>query len=77
MTTPAHSLPEPDIRAGALAALDLIETGSSAVYCTACSAQPGQPCRDLDAGRRHTERSWMLRNNIIATLRHHLELPVA
>lgn len=72
MTT--TDLPTPDLRNGSLTALRLIETGPRAVYCTACFAQPEQPCRGLDRGT-HRERGWMLRNNLIATLRHSLELP--
>lgn len=69
-------LPVPDLRNGSLAALRLIETGPGSVYCTACFAQPDHPCRDAGAGHYHRERGWMLHSNIIATLRHHLELPI-
>jgi len=68
-------LPAPDPHAGGLAVLHLIETGPRAVDCTRCTAQPGDPCQGVDRGH-HTERSWLLRDHVIATLRHHLRLPM-
>lgn len=68
------TLPAPDVREGATTALRLIEIGPRAVYCTNCAAAPGQPCRGVEHGH-HRERQWMVRNQVVATLRHHLELP--
>ena len=67
-------LPDPDPRHGALIALHLIEHGPEGVECTRCGAQENQPCAGLDRGHHH-ERGWRLKNFLVATLRHHLELP--
>lgn len=70
------TMPIPDPRAGGLAALHLIETGPAAVRCTRCGADDGQPCRDVTTGRHHRERLWMIRDQVITTLRHALDLPL-